>query len=250
MTPSWHLKLQRADAHLAELSSRLREASQGASVRVDERVEGDLFVYSIRVEVDVSEMLPVILGDALFNFRSALDHIAVANVPSERRRSASFPLLDRDPASDKNAASAWCRATTGMPKPVVDIIDLAQPFRSMNDADSDVLTVGEPSLALLHSFQNADKHRELTVVLDGLRNFSASHSLDPEPRPFGEHGILKNGSDFLTSGMRLEVSASGIVDFVLRQGHRHYQLADALDAVRAEVRAVVSSVEEAMMNSK
>ena len=67
------------------------------------------------------------LGDCLFNIRSALDHIAVAIAPPERQDRASFPDHPRPENSD--VRQKFRQLTEGMPPEAVAIIEAEHPYR-------------------------------------------------------------------------------------------------------------------------
>src|SRR4051812_26862537 len=99
--PSWRLKLRRAYEHLDELNEMLKILGQSRPYLVEESVKRDRrgpeWTYRLFSLPEPDAYLPVILGDFMFDVRSALDHIAVANVPTRRKDRASYPIFTVDP---------------------------------------------------------------------------------------------------------------------------------------------------------
>jgi len=178
MTDSWWLKLDRAEQHLKEfeglIAPLLERCVNPVSKGWETYNQQLMFVYRVRFSnPDLDERLPVIAGDFMHNVRSALDHVAVALAPDDRKRDASFPIFTcdihaRDEATGSYLHSSdrrrWLSRVGGMPQKALAIIDFVQPFHG----DHKWQDPRDSPLALLSEFQNADKHRELTVVAQGL----------------------------------------------------------------------------------
>jgi len=98
VTASWDLKLDRAEHHLKKVRKMIRTFSDGHpydAVRHDNvRINNqEVWRYVLRFTHQPDENLPIIVGDVIHNVRSALDHMAVAMVPNDRRRKAGFPIF-------------------------------------------------------------------------------------------------------------------------------------------------------------
>ena len=85
----------------------------------------------------VDERFAIVLGDYLFNIRSALDHLVVAIAPRKYKYDTSFPICTKDPlASDKTtgayldaeAARAWASRTQGLPHDCIAHLKALQPY--------------------------------------------------------------------------------------------------------------------------
>jgi hypothetical protein len=177
--PSWRLKVLRAQGHLTELEGLLAADTQRRPHPVSETLEPDNQLgegpwwYRVALDFTPDEMVPVVAGDFLFDLRSAIDHIAVALAPEDRKHKAAFPIFTSDPlATDPagndlkpKAARAWRRMTQGMALDVVAALTWLQPHASA------LRHSGKPAdhyLAILQALQNADKHRELVVLTTGV----------------------------------------------------------------------------------
>jgi hypothetical protein len=74
--------------------------------------------------------MAIVLGDLLFNVRSALDHLAVACAPQARKRQAGFPLYENQPRSDEQRK--FESMTRGMAPQAVSVIEYKQPYNVHN----------------------------------------------------------------------------------------------------------------------
>jgi hypothetical protein len=214
---SYFLKLERAGEHLDELRRRLAPFSELQEFklrrRVDKRGRPRTAAYSVYVDEPQDPMLPIIAGDFLYNLRSALDHAAVAKVPSKYKRTVSFPIFTEDPfevdletGSDISARAdqrdAWARCTAGMSPYVVQYLrDEVQPFTAVKRQPGG--NAKDHLLAILSALQNADKHRQLIAVGIGLQVTTLTRqdgdvvsSADLRcSLPPGD--LLRNGEEFL-----------------------------------------------------
>jgi hypothetical protein len=122
------------------------------STKVDPQTR-ELRYYLARVE-SPPEVLSLIIGDALFNLRSALDHLAQqfyllgsgTTTPSARTQ---FPICE----SAKEYADQSPNRLKGMRQDAVDFIDATKPYKGGND-----------ELWRLNKLNNIDKHRLLITV--------------------------------------------------------------------------------------
>ncbi|MGA8364468.1 MAG: hypothetical protein WB709_08090 [Solirubrobacteraceae bacterium] len=178
-TPSHRLKLQRADEHLADidrLTEPLRERREYPVVETMKPYKkGPLWDYVLDLdEVQPPERLPILMGDYLFNVRSALDHLAVALAPRKYRRKVSFPIHQTDPLArdhtsgyylNAEAASRWLALCDRLPDNCIAPLMALQPYQA---AALHGHRAEHHALVLLGGFQNADKHRELIDAPVGL----------------------------------------------------------------------------------
>lgn len=158
-------KLQRADSHLAELSAAVEAFLGRANYRFEGKEGADPETgYVERViflEVDEfprDESWGPIIGDAVHNLRSALDHLAWAVAcPESRRRAAGaigFPVLFDHP-DESTYARDQLRGKLGHLRPEFHaVIEAVQPFNTRD--------LHHP-LWLLNQMWNVDKHRTVHV---------------------------------------------------------------------------------------
>ena len=121
---SWHLKVERADRHLEEIKSAMADyASKQPFRAVRARQPKDqrhIWLYRLEMTEEPDPMIPVIIGECLYDLRSALDHLAVAMVPRNRRSSAAFPIEWTDP---------WEKDATGLGADYVhEVVDHAEEY--------------------------------------------------------------------------------------------------------------------------
>lgn len=240
--PSWRLKLSRAEKHLGELNGLLAPLRESHDYVVRESVEEDhagkrIWVYRAFSDLEIEETVPVVLGDLLFNVRSALDHMAVAAVPNRRKAKASFPIFTIDPEQDhpgdeKGDAArreAWENATKEMVPAALQVVRASQP--SNNDPGSNYSYLGlrpeDHVLALLSAFQNADKHRRLVTAVSGLliESVQARHdngllawTATGDRNAQSENNVTENGAVIYAGPTQMEVSAVGSCRIVVRSG--------------------------------
>jgi hypothetical protein len=125
------------------------------------------------------------LGDFLYNLRSALDHVVVASVPRRRRYRAFYPIVDRDlwgkdtegryVIYDNEARERFDDAVEGIDPLVKSFIQVLQPYVADQIPDladpSGETTYGPARHVLSHisRLENADKHRELVNIATGVQ---------------------------------------------------------------------------------
>jgi hypothetical protein len=104
---SWDLKVQRAERHLDEVKAAMsayasRNPYRAARVR-QPKGQRHVWLYRLEMAEEPDPMIPVIIGERLYDLRSALDHLAVAMAPRKRKANAAFPVETTDPW-EKDAA--------------------------------------------------------------------------------------------------------------------------------------------------
>lgn len=260
MVESWQLKIRRAQHHLEDITTRLtavvKPGRRPFRVESDHRADG-LWHYSLHVDANADEMLPVVIGDYLFNLRSALDHIAVASGNDE----SQFPIftfdIRKEPAEGretqrvKRARAKWNYWTAGMKPDVLTTVEFVQPY----NAPERGYHPDDEILALLQSFQNADKHRELNIVVAGVENGIAQFPGSP-PHDFRTHaatagipeGMMPDGAVFLTHPNEVDVQFIGEAVIALTRGPElgHRRIPQFLDDMMLEVVAMIGAIEPAM----
>jgi hypothetical protein len=181
--PSWRVKLLRAEHHFGHFKLRIGSLPPEiyAVRKRFETYEGaQQWVWWADIPIADAPELSAIVGDVLFNVRSALDHLAVALIPPERRtrhvlRRAQFPIFtcdidERDPITGAylhgNQRGNWDRQTQGLTKEALVAVKWHQPYNFASQG----LDPRDSSLTVLSALQNADKHRQLVVFTRGIRD--------------------------------------------------------------------------------
>lgn len=166
------LKMQRAQKHFEELQDTVKTfvGSNPYSIANDPDTKRGHYVARLKIERQPPPELSAIIGDAVHNMRSSLDHLVwllirtAGNDPEMGR--PQFPMFTRDPFDRaayantnkwKNALSSWNNQTKGLAPVGVAIIKRMQPYKSTYDP-------ALHPLARLNELSNWDKHRELHFV--------------------------------------------------------------------------------------
>jgi hypothetical protein len=124
----------------------------------------DPIVYVAKADPVPPEMLCVV-GDAIHNLRSALDHLACALIyvnGSKPSPKVEFPILD-GPITTAKREARFAGKVEGMRKEVIDAIRDIKPYQGGNDA-----------LWRVHRLDVIDKH---DVLIGGIGNITAVNSL-------------------------------------------------------------------------
>ncbi len=156
------LKMDRAQEHLDRLDDEIRPWRTSKPYRlVRERHEVPVteFRAKVRINPPIPKPVPLLIGDAVHNMRSALDHLANALVIQNGKipnTSTEFPLFADRPPSKSEKARFMSKIDKMSPAARRQIIRL-QPYHRGNDAHFE-------SLWILHRLDIIDKHRELSII--------------------------------------------------------------------------------------
>ena len=245
MTESWWLKLQRADHHLKEVNKYLtayeRKHAYRARLVPNGQRKQDEWRYVLEITAPPNERLPVVIGDAVHNMRSALDHLLVAMRPRKYRYNKGFPVLvddpwDGPPTKRKLAdIASYEEAVHGLSDDAEALIKSMQPYQARAEG-RDPLHNG---LNVICRLDNRDKHREPIVVAPGLVDpvtfvVARGQVLKQQhpPTSSGYPGLVEDGTEVahfmwnltppLTEGeVKVEVSGTPLValDIGLKDGY-------------------------------
>ena len=157
-------KLDRADAHIRDLKSELSVLIEIAHRNLAREVDGEFskLVYVAGHVPHLGPNLSAMVGDALFDMRSAWDHLAWQLVvldggtPGE---STQFPVY-----SSRMNKKGTTRIPTIQPRirrqDILDAIDAVQPYNRHESWLS--------HLWVVHQLNNWDKHRVLLAMVAGI----------------------------------------------------------------------------------
>ena len=261
--PSWGLKVIRAHQHLAAIT-KLVDRIAGDSprpIRVAERHEAGRWSYTAHSDLVIDPMLAVIIGEFLYDLRSALDHIAAANVPAERIGVSQFPIFTEDiwqPVPDatdagrvKGQRGQWNRWTTGMPPAIVNLIKDMQPYQNASKYSSNP---DNHALAILNEYQNADKHRELNItslLIDDPRatvTWPTGHRDEIDYRNATPEMLLREGGTCFDSDVPVKVDLNGTVRIAMARSSDtdHRELPRSLVEIFDTVGDFLARIEDAM----
>lgn len=232
MTPSHRLKLQRANQHLDDIKMLTEPLSERREYPVIETMQpqkkGPVWEYVLDLSsVDPPPLLlPILIGDYLFNVRSALDHLLVAIAPRKYRGKVNFPIHRADPLARKpssgnyvnaEAAARWLSLCNCLPDGCIAPLTMLQPYHA---AALHSQSADWHALALLSSLQNADKHRELISTIAHLSQVEVHINGNTDyaaPR-------FKDGTKILTAPEKMDVHVKGVAAIGI-MGLRHVRQA-------------------------
>ena len=155
------LKIKRAKRHFKELETRFAEWLQSDSFRVsvDKNLDtgNDFFKFTCS---EAPDDIPVIIGDAVHNLRSALDFIAIEIVTSFGRKPDGIYFPFRETREDVITALSQSDIQLLCPQAADIIIDQIKPYKT-----------GNRYICSLNKLSNTDKHR-LLIPIVSRANFS------------------------------------------------------------------------------
>jgi hypothetical protein len=170
-------KLDRAKTHIDTLEESVQRWLESDAYTLTEEFEpetGD-HVLKAKVTEPPSDQWPLLIGDAVHNLRSALDHIAYklaldgyqtqnagAAIPSGHQRRIQFPIVATSNDPTKTVDEFYKQVVKGqlryVPAPVAARIHDLQPYkRSPADPTNDLLWI-------INDLDVIDKHRKLATV--------------------------------------------------------------------------------------
>jgi hypothetical protein len=162
---SVRLKMARADLHAREVDAMVTDTigSMGDAI-VSERDEDEpsVLVYRVTKVPEINPDLSLVVGDALFNMRSAFDHLAWqlvlldGGVPT---RHTQFPIHASRPTSHGQPRQVTIQPGIDRTD-ILAALDAVQPYQRTNKWDS--------QLWVINQLCNRDKHRLLLTVVTAL----------------------------------------------------------------------------------
>lgn len=174
-------KLNRAKSHLKTLVAEANKAEHPDFYRMDVQPDTEAGYYVVKiVSRGSTEEWPLILGDILYNLRSALDHIVWQLVIANGKKPGKlnqFPIAKDEAWFDSNVSRYLARVHGD----AVEAIRALQPFH-VRDKGKRLLH----PLWLLSELENIDKHR-LVHVFAFLANEASLHF--DERFPFTEDDV-------------------------------------------------------------
>ncbi len=160
-------KIARANVHLqtfgVEERAFLDRKPYRLRVDIDTQSSGDMVNEILVVETtdSVPADLSVLIGDVLYNLRSALDHLAwqlvLANQGTPNDKTA-FPIFnDRTVIRNGKAVERWLNIAGGVHRDALALIEESQPYLRTDGPTMHPLWI-------LNELVNIDKHRLLLVL--------------------------------------------------------------------------------------
>jgi len=178
-TPGYERKLRRGDKHIDSLDEAVQDWLDRGGYTLVEKTDPQTGYQIICAEIKEppDPCWPLIIGDAIHNLRSALDHVAfdlaIAHqqatkpeqpISAERARSSEFPVIpyinERTGATgdaEHRFDSAAGSKLAGIHPDAIAVIKAAQPYHRGPQSETH-------ELWLIHDLDRVDKHRELIVT--------------------------------------------------------------------------------------
>ena len=184
---SVRLKIIWSKKHLDTLDSEIEQWRSGSRnpfrlQRIRDGVPLTEFRAKVRFDPTIPDSIPLLIGDAVHNLRSALDHLACALVNTKGpstyeagRTRIEFPIFADQVKFKSNGASKIRKMDTEARKE----IEAVQPYHAGDNARSGRLWI-------LHQLDIIDKHRQITIM--GGR-YSLPASFQPKT-PSGEEIVV------------------------------------------------------------
>lgn len=242
---SYDLKLDRAEQHLIELKDALDRYVEKHPYEVRRHVEGKKKreVFRLHFTEQPDPTIGPIVGDVIYNLRSALDHLMAALVPSERRSKVYFPIYwqgvweppepGEHPKRSKDRGR-WASDTAKVHPDALAILKANQPPLDAWDPPE------SHGLIILNRIATKDRHTKLPIVAASL---VAEHGecLGPDGiwRPVRTHdfspseGVPDGAEVFLPQGS-VDVKIQGTAQVFVRiraADKGGYKIPDTLDAL-------------------
>lgn len=186
-------KIERAKYHVRDLESCISafRKTDPYQLVINEHPDLGKRAYQVRVKImtPIPSELPLIVGESIYQLRSALDHLAGQLVEANGKipdTSTYFPIA-QTAAKYKASLSGKVK---GMSPDAVSVIDALQPYGCGRGND----------LWVLNKLNNTDKHRLLLMVGCGTGALMVKYpSFDPSSRNLSPTTITDAVSDFFRS---------------------------------------------------
>jgi hypothetical protein len=170
-------KIIRAQEHLDSITD-LVKPFEHCQCRIFPKADSDdLWIIDLP---EPSLALSVVVGDFLFNMRSALDYIVRALSSAEWGRKIMFPLCTTRGLFDQQVGKG---ALSGVPIPIQALVEGLQPYPERHNP-----------LGVLNKLHNIDKHRALVLAGVVAHETRLIHSCGEIRHILVVRGNLQNGA--------------------------------------------------------
>ncbi len=168
-------KIARAHEHVQTLDREIKGLVDSYPYKIGYEYKRQSFEHIWTLQnspPQIPKRINIIIGDVVYNFRSALDHLAwqlvIANGETPTNRTM-FPIYWGDRSADyENAKESRLK---GISEAAMAIIDRLQPCKG-----------GHSYLGTLDSLSNIDKHRHLTVIVAVVQGIDLAKPLRIGPK--------------------------------------------------------------------
>ncbi len=226
VVPSYLAKVHRAEKHLVDLEEEIQRYSRTKPYTVREALEGNKKPRMVRrlqfTGLPENTDIPIIAADAIYNLRSALDHLMSALVASKDRNSAMFPIyfqgvwevsLPGENQQRVKERARWASDVKTIHPDAVAFLKSCQPLDDRGDGETANL------LRFVNRLSNRDRHEKLPVVMTGLEKMVVRFKWpDGSPQTgLGIHArhdsMFEDGAEirFPASAMDMEIEGSPVI---------------------------------------
>lgn len=168
--PSWHTKYRRGEYHLLQLGYAVQAFLSANPYSAFEEVEnkdgGIVHTWRGRIAAEPPADWSPVIGECLYNFRSALDHITWGLARAKGRKTA-FPTFRSKREFDRVTPTAHLRFVR---RDARAFIEELQPYRHVDGPKAHLL-------ALLDRLSNDDKHREILGTKVGIAHINIGNPI-------------------------------------------------------------------------
>jgi hypothetical protein len=232
IVPSYLAKVNRAEQHLVDLEAEIARYAARNPYAVADSIEGknQRKVRRLVLTEDPADTgIAIMAADALYNLRSALDHLMGALVPNKERHSVMFPVFFQgvweaiEPGENEQRVkerARWASVIKSLPAGAVAFLKELQPPNSTGDD----YTFNR--LVMLNRLSNRDRHEKLPIIALGLRTVILEWTLPSGVSERGAAAARPNGffehhttlSDVPDDAMDVKVDGSPVI--VIRTGQK------------------------------
>lgn len=150
------VKAKWADDHIGHLNREIRNFLNTGPYIINSKKDPQTreYIFTFMGAEPFPRCVPGLVGDILFNLRSALDHLAWQLVRANRERpgiGTYFPIVES--LSTKKGTAQFARMVKGMRQETIEAIKRLKPCKGGNE-----------KLWLLHELNRIDKHREILGI--------------------------------------------------------------------------------------
>lgn len=252
---SWWVKFDRAQDHREKAEAMVARATVQQPIRIEKTQTNGDWSYTVHHDATIDVAFSAVVGDFLFNLRSAIDHIAAANRLKPTLKSP-FPLfhdpiggppVPGEPARYKAYRNAWAQVGANTPLAVFAVMDAAQPYNA-----PDGLVPADTALAVLNELHNRDKHASLAVITSGIKDIECWVEMPDGRHPIRDprlpSGMFPNGADIFHDKRELDIRARGEVALAIAAGptEGYRFLPRSFGDMAGEVALLLKSIEAAM----
>ena len=221
-------KLARANALMVQAYDALVAFQATSPCRINVRREPatNVPIYFVSELEPVPPAIPLLIGDALHNFRSTLDHLAyqlvLVGLGTKKPQAHVYFPIARDLATYQAESP---RKTRGMSVAAKDAIDALEPYGGGKGAH----------FWGLHELENTDKHRLILPTVAGLHSINVGEEILERFKAQSPDFFAKAPEEFFREAFNLELIPAG-ERYPLNVGDEVYRGDPSVPSVKLSVK--------------